>query len=256
MKLNYQMYGDGAPLIVLHGLFGMLDNWHTVGKKLGEHFRVFAVDQRNHGRSPHSPELNYSVMANDIRDFAQQLRLPSFFLLGHSMGGKVAMATALTYPVIVEKLIVIDIAPRSYPAFHDVIIEALISLNLSSYSSRKEIDIALSARIPEIPIRQFLMKNLTRDDNGSFHWKMNLPVIACQYSNILKGIESDTAYRNPALFIKSTKSSYVAQSDTAEIKRLFPNTAFVDFETGHWIHAESPEKLTETVTRFLLSRTV
>ena len=254
MKLNYQSYGEGFPLIILHGLFGMLDNWHTVGRMLERHFRVLAVDQRNHGRSPHSPELNYGVMADDIRDFMTQHEISSAFLLGHSMGGKVAMTTALRNPDLVEKLVVIDIAPRSYPSFHDSILEALTSLTLSDFSSRQSIDQALSSRILEVPVRQFLMKNLARNDDGSFRWKMNLAVIVAQYSEILKGIESNTTFVKPTLFVRSMKSSYISEQDVQEIERLFPNSSIVDFGTGHWVHAEEPERLTKIVTEFLLER--
>jgi pimeloyl-ACP methyl ester carboxylesterase len=254
MKLHYQSYGEGFPLIMLHGLFGMLDNWHTVSRMLGGHFRVLALDQRNHGRSPHTPELSYEVMADDIRDFMAQQEISSAFVLGHSMGGKVAMATALRYPDLVEKLVVIDIAPRSYPSFHDSILEALTSLTLSNFSSRQSIDQALSSRIGEVPVRQFLMKNLARNDDGSFRWKMNLAVIAGQYSEVLKRIDSNTSFAKPTLFVRSMKSSYIGDQDIQEIKRIFPDSSIVDFETGHWVHAEEPERLTKVVTEFLLER--
>ena len=254
MQLNYQSYGDGFPLIILHGLFGMLDNWHTVGKMLGEHFQVFLVDQRNHGRSPHSAELNYGVLADDIRDFIVQHRISSCFLLGHSMGGKVAMTVALRYPELVTKLIVVDIAPRSYSSFHDSILGALTSLDLSSLASRQAIDDALSVRIQGAPVRQFLMKNLARNDDGSFRWKMNLSVISSKYQEILKEVNSNAAFSNPALFIRSKKSSYIGEMDLSDIKRLFPHSTIVDFETGHWVHAEAPGQLTNTVTEFLLQK--
>ena len=252
MNLNYQAYGEGFPLIILHGLFGMLDNWHTVSKLLGGQFQVFAVDQRNHGRSPHAPELNYGAMANDIRDFMGQHQLPSCFLLGHSMGGKVAMTTALQYPDLVEKLVVIDIAPRAYPPFHDLILEALRSLDLSTFTFRQSIDQALSSKIRELPVRQFLMKNLARNDDGTFRWKMNLPVISSNYGEIMKAVHSTTPFIKPTLFVRSVKSSYIGEQDKPEIQRLFPFSSIVNFETGHWVHAEAPEQLTSIVRNFLL----
>jgi esterase len=254
MKLNYQSYGEGFPLIILHGLFGMLDNWHTVSRMLGGHFRVLAVDQRNHGRSPHTPELSYGVMADDICEFMAEHEISSAFVLGHSMGGKVAMTIALRYPDLVEKLVVIDIAPRSYPYFHDSILDALASLTLSNFSSRQSIDQALSSRIREVPVRQFLMKNLARNDDGSFRWKMNLAAITGQYSEILKGLASNTTFAKPTLFVRAMKSSYIGDQDIQEIKRLFPNSSIANFETGHWVHAEAPQKLTKTLTEFFLER--
>jgi len=252
MQLNYQSFGKGSPLIILHGLFGMLDNWHTVGTMLGKQFHVFLLDQRNHGRSPHSPEVSYTVMAEDVRDFAAQHRIPVFFLLGHSMGGKVAMTTALAFPDLVAKLVVVDIAPRSYSSFHDSILEALRSLDLSEYSSRQSVDDALSGSIREAPVRQFLLKNLARNDNGSFRWKMNLPAISSTYQQMLKGVDGSTAFRKPTLFVRGRKSSYIGEQDRPDIERLFPNSTVIDFETGHWVHAEAPAQLTQTVTEFLL----
>lgn len=251
MELNYQSYGKGAPLVILHGLFGMLDNWHTVGRMLSEHFQVFLVDQRNHGRSPHSQEWSYDVMAEDIKSFIAQHQISPCFLLGHSMGGKAAMTAALRYPDQVEKLVVIDIAPRPYPSFHDSILEALTSLDLGQHTSRQAVDDALSTSIHEGPIRQFLMKNLARNDDGSFRWKMNLPIIATKYPEILKGIDFSDAYSKPALFVRNMKSSYIVERDLSDIRRLFPQATIVDFENGHWVHAEAPRQLTETVVDFL-----
>jgi pimeloyl-ACP methyl ester carboxylesterase len=170
------------------------------------------------------------------------------------MGGKVAMTVALKYPELVAKLIVVDIAPRSYPSFHDSILGALTSLDLSNLASRLAIDDALSVRIQEAPVRQFLMKNLARNDDGSFRWKMNLPVISSNYQEILKEVTSNAAFSNPTLFVRSKKSSYIGEMDLSDIKRLFPHSTIVDFETGHWVHAEAPGQLTNTVTEFLLQK--
>jgi esterase len=253
MELNYQSYGKGQPLIILHGLFGMLDNWHTVSAMLASHLHVFAVDQRNHGRSPHSPEFNYEVLSDDVRDFVRQRALQRCFLAGHSMGGKTAMWTALKYPDLIDRLIIVDIAPRAYPPLHDTILKTLESLDLGRYSSRREIDDALSANIHQLPVRQFLMKNLARNDDGSFRWKMNLQALGTHYSEIMKGVETEAVYQKPTLFIRSTQSTYILESDLPAIHRLFPVASVVDFETGHWVHAEMPERLTKTMTEFLLS---
>lgn len=251
MKLYFQTYGQGSPLIILHGLFGMLDNWHTVARMLGSNLRVFAVDQRNHGRSPHSPDFNYDVMADDLCEFITAQDIVPSSLLGHSMGGKTAMLTALKYPHLVERLIVVDIAPRSYSSSHDTILEALQSIDLRTFSSRGEIDNALSDRIPETATRQFLLKNLSRDVEGTFQWKMNLPVIFSSYGNVMKGVERPLSFSKPTLFIRSLKSSYITDGDIPAIRRLFPNSTVMDFDTGHWVHAEQPGALVAAVKNFL-----
>ena len=253
MQLSFHSYGNGEPLVILHGLLGSSDNWHTVSKKLAEQFQVFAVDQRNHGRSPHSDSLSYETMAQDIKEFLQQHGLSSVFLLGHSMGGKTAMTFSLKHPEQVEKLIVVDIAPSSYGAKHDHIFDALYSLELNSYSSRKQIDNELALRIPEFSIRQFLMKNLTRDESGSLEWKINLDVIHKNYREINRAVESQRPFTHPTLFIKGGKSSYIRQDDIPGIKSLFPNSNLVTLQNaGHWVHADAPQEFAQIVLDFLL----
>jgi esterase len=251
MRLHYQAYGSGLPLIILHGLFGMLDNWHTISRSLGAHFRIYALDQRNHGRSPHSEIFTLDAMAEDVGEFMDQEGISSAFLLGHSMGGKIAMRYALSQPQRVEKLVVVDIAPRSYASQHDGIFEALTSIDLSLLGSREEINTELSKWIPQSDIRQFLMKNLARKDDGTYHWKMNLPIIQSNYQEVLKEIVSTTPFLKPALFIRSIKSSYLLESDRLTILRLFPNSTIVDFGTGHWVHAEAPDLFVSVVKDFL-----
>ncbi len=254
MQLSYQSYGSGFPLIILHGLFGMLDNWHTVAKMLSADFHVFAVDQRNHGRSPHSDEFTYKAMAGDVRDFMLQHALTSCHLLGHSMGGKTAMQTALQFPELVDKLVIIDIAARAYSSLHDSILESLGSVDPAKFTTRQGIEDALSPRVPDPAVRQFLMKNLARTETGAFRWKMNLGVITNRYPEILKQVSSERPFEKPVLVIRSTQSSYVNDSDLADFRSLFPNFRVVDFDTGHWVHAEAPGQLTNVVTGFLNER--
>lgn len=252
MQLYYQAYGSGPPLIILHGLFGMLDNWHTVSKMLGAHFEVFAIDQRNHGRSPYSSEFNYAVMAEDVREFIHQRGISSANLLGHSMGGKTAMWVALKFPELISKIVVVDIAPRAYSSLHDAILDALTSVDWDRVSTRKDVDGMLSLKISDSAVRQFLMKNLTRNEAGAFRWKMSLPVLAMNYREVLTEVKTNAKFPSPALFIRSTKSSYINETDRVDIEQLFPNSTIVDFDTGHWVHAEAPEMLSKTVMKFLL----
>ena len=175
MKLNYKKSGSGPPLVILHGLFGSLDNWFSIAKELVEHYTLYLVDQRNHGDSPHAEEWNYAVMVEDLKELIDDEGLEKIYLMGHSMGGKTVMKFAVTYPERVEKLIVADIAPRFYPIHHQTILEGLNSLNLNQIKSRKEADDQLAQYIPELGVRQFLLKSLTRDSEG-FAWKIVVAV--------------------------------------------------------------------------------
>ena len=163
------------------------------------------------------------------------------------------MQAALEYPEQVAKLVVVDIAPRQYPSLHDTILDALTSLTLNQYSSRQAVDDALSNKIPQLAVRQFLMKNLARNEDGSFRWKLNLEVIRANYGEVVREVSSQIPFAEPTLVIRSTKSSYVTESDFPDFKRLFPTYKVVDFDTGHWVHAEAPEDLTKAVTGFLRS---
>ena len=166
MQLYYQTYGAGFPLIILHGLFGSSDNWQPVAKKLGEQFQVFTPDLRNHDRSPHSEEFSYPLMAEDLREFMEQRALVRTHMLGHSMGGKAAMEFALRHPALVAKLIVVDMAPKAYPPVHVPLFEAMLALDLASFRERGEINAALTPKISNTQVRQFLLKNIGRDNSG------------------------------------------------------------------------------------------
>jgi len=251
MILHYQEYGTGEPLIILHGLLGSLDNWHTLSKTFANSFRVLTVDQRNHGRSPHSDVLTYDAMAEDLTELLDHLNIPSAHLLGHSMGGKTAMQFALSNPRRVKSLIVVDISPREYSRMHDEILDALASVNLATAASRQQVDDELSKRIPNFAVRQFLMKNLTRDSTGTFTWKANLQAIRENHAEIAREIASELSYSGPTLFIKGDRADYVLDSDISFIKRLFPNAHIVGVDAGHWIHAEAPTVFADIVMSFL-----
>ena len=252
MDLHFAAYGSGPPLIILHGLLGSGDNWVTVSRKLGERFRVFAVDARNHGRSPHNPRFDLEVMAEDVVHFMDQHDLGSTALLGHSMGGKTAMQFALTRPDGVGKLIVVDIAPRGYPHDHDELLDALETIDLASFSERVEVEEALTRSVPRKAVRQFLVKNLRRDESGGLVWKMNLPVIRENYATIAGDIPAKGEFRGPTLFIRGGRSSYVRHDDRELILKMFPNANIHTIgEAGHWVHADAPEEFVKVVGEFV-----
>ncbi len=252
MKLNYKEFGQGEPIIILHGLFGTLDNWQTIAKKLAENYSVYLLDLRNHGRSPHDDTFDYPVMAEDVRMFMEDNWIHAATVLGHSMGGKVAMQLAINYPDLIEKLIVVDIAPKVYVGGHETIFNALLGLELSTIIDRKAADLFLQSRIEDFGVRQFLLKNLTRNKAGGYQWKMNLPVIYDNYQAILGNIEGDDTCDAPTLFIRGAKSNYVADDDLSLIQTYFPNSALQTVENaGHWVHAEAPADLLGKVRAFM-----
>jgi len=254
MTLFFQEYGNGQPLIILHGLLGSLDNWHTLSKTFARSFRVLAVDLRNHGRSPHSDTLTYAAMADDVLELMDTQRLDSSHVIGHSMGGKVAMALALANPTRVSKLIVVDIAPRSYRRLHDELVDTLMSVNLALFQSRQQIDEELASKIPARAVRQFLMKNLARDESGSFFWKANLATISKNDEQLSTEIDALAPFPNPTLFIKGKRSDYIVESDIPPIQRLFPNARIESIDAGHWVHAESPARFADVIQQFLGDR--
>jgi pimeloyl-ACP methyl ester carboxylesterase len=254
MELFYKSYGAGQPLVILHGLLGAGGNWHSLaGNAFSKHFRTLAVDQRNHGRSPHSSVLDYPTMAADLDALLTQLGLPSTHLLGHSMGGKTAMQFALSYPQRVDKLVVVDIAPKPYPPHHTYIFEALRALDLSAYESRSAIDEALAREVPTTPVRQFLLKNLDSDGQGGYTWKMNLDGIYGNYDKLNAGLASDGVFDGPALFVRGGASDYVDDTDLSLIRSYFPAAELATVPgAGHWVHAEAAEAFAEVVMDFLV----
>lgn len=250
MLLNYRLYGEGLPVVILHGLFGMLDNWNTHSKLLAETYMVIAVDLRNHGNSPHSEEFSYEVMIEDLCTLYEHLGLGQAAVIGHSMGGKLAMHFALAHPEKVERLMVVDIAPRAYPALHTDIFEALMSVDLSKHTSRSSISEALACIEPSV--RNFLLKNLARADSGRFYWKMNLPAIFANYEAINAAVRSDRQYLGKTMFVKGGRSSYLLDEDLTGILKLFPHTELVTVpRAGHWVHAEAPEEFSRLARSFL-----
>lgn len=255
MQLHFKEYGEGEPLIILHGLFGSLDNWHSLAKEFARDFRVFAVDQRNHGKSPNFDQHDYPSMVEDLRSFIEDQDLDSVSLIGHSMGGKTAMYFAIYYPEKVNKLIVADMGPEEYHSRHQEIIQAMEALPVEGITSRKEADDFLAQYIDDFGIRQFLLKNLEKKRDGSYQWKVNLPVLVRDYSKILAAIPNGSPFHNPTLFLKGGKSGYLRDKDMPTISTMFPSSEIREIEdAGHWIHAEAPEAFYREVVEFLRHR--
>ncbi|MGM0549460.1 MAG: alpha/beta fold hydrolase [Bacteroidota bacterium] len=263
MDLFYRQLGEGHPLIIIHGLYGSSDNWMSIGKILAEKYQVFLIDQRNHGESGHHDEHNYPAMREDLKDFMDKHNLQKATLLGHSMGGKTAIYFAAEYPERVERLIVVDISPCSYKdadsfqtKTHTQIINALQSINLNTLKSRSEADKQLSEYIQQKRIRQFLLKNLYRNEEKEFRWKLNLPILKKHLSETMDGFTADTVEKDvtgfPVLFIRGEESDYIQEKDIEATKKLFPMAEIVSIpNAGHWVHAEQPDAFLKAVNTFL-----
>lgn len=252
MKLNYKIYGAGNPLIILHGFMGSLDNWHSLATRFGESCQVFTVDQRNHGKSPHAEAHSIPLMVADLHAFIQTHNLENVSIIGHSMGGKVAMAFAFQYPNLVSKIIVVDIAPRKYMRGHDDVFDAIFAIDLKSINSRKDAEAAMIPLMPDFGTRQFLLKNLDRLEDGSYQWKMNLPVLHAYYEEITQEVNNNTPFSKPTLVIKGGNSWYISEQDKIDFMKLFPIYQFIEIpNAGHWVHAEQPNLFYEAVINFL-----
>ncbi len=251
MELNYKSYGEGEPVIILHGLLGSLDNWHSIARKLAANYRVFLLDQRNHGKSPHADKMDYPSMAEDVFAFMQAQNIPSAYFAGHSMGGKTAMTLALKYPESVDKLVSIDMPPKQNSPGHETIFQALNAMDLSKVEKRRDADEQLKQYIPDFGIRQFLLKNLERGPKGGYQWKMNLKAIENAYPNILEGVTAEKPCEKPTLFIRGEKSDYIKSSELGDYQKLFPRARLETIEeAGHWVHAEAPEAFIQSIIQF------
>jgi esterase len=252
MKLHYRELGEGQPLIILHGLFGNSDNWQTHAKKLAEYFRVILVDQRNHGHSGWSDDFSYELMAQDLNELFTDLNLKKAIILGHSMGGKTAIRFTQLYPTKVEKLIVVDIGIKEYPMHHTEILNGLHSINLEEVTTRSEAEELLSKYISSNGVRQFLLKNLYWIEKGKLAWRMNIPVLEKEMSEILTLLPNDEIFIQ-TLFIRGMLSNYILDEDIPQLEEQFSDFNIESIENaGHWVHAESPNLFIEKVLEFCL----
>ncbi|MDX1491512.1 MAG: alpha/beta fold hydrolase [Pseudohongiellaceae bacterium] len=254
MKLNAKRYSEqGEPLILMHGLFGSYGNLGWQARELAKQFAVVSLDLRNHGGSPHSDQMDYPSMAADVIEYMDDKGLDACHLLGHSMGGKVAMQIALLAPQRVLSLIVADIAPVTYQkSEHEEIFRGLNALDLASLSSRKDADLALEAYEPNEMVRQFLLTNLVKDKTTGFAWRINLHALEANYDALRAKPVGDTPFVGRVLFIKGADSAYIKEEYRDEILALFPNASVkVIMQTGHWLHAEKPQTFFRIANDFL-----
>ena len=253
MKLFFREYGHGKPMIILHGLFGSSDNWLTQAKLFSGSFKVYTVDQRNHGQSPHSDVFDYPSFVSDLAEFVQDHSITDPIVIGHSMGGKTAMNFALTHPEKIDRLIVVDISPKAYNLEHYAIAKGLLAIPINNVKSRNEADEILAQHVQEPDVRQFLLKNLQRKQDGGFTWKINLKIISEKLENVGVDLHAKGPFEKPTLFIRGVKSKYVQDSDWDRILQIFPKAKLETMNTGHWVQAEKPQEFADVVTRWLNS---
>ncbi len=254
MNLFYRTIGKGQPLVILHGLYGMSDNWISIARQLEHKFTIWIPDLRNHGRSPHANTHTYADLAHDVFTFITVHKIQHPILLGHSMGGKAAMTLVHNYPGIIKHLIVADIAPVNYSAFsnhdahqHKNIINSLLSIELKQIHKREDVDRLLAKTIHNRALRAFLSKNLQRDEQHNFFWLLNLPVIMRFLPHIIDGFDNWEQVQIsdlPVTFLRGENSFYIYDSIIPLIHNIFTRAEIITIpHAGHWLHAENPQAI-------------
>ena len=253
--LHAKIFGQdkpGTPLLVFHGLFGMLDNWGSFGKEMGEFFPVHLIDLRNHGKSFHSTEMSHDDLAHDISHYMDFHHIEKANLLGHSLGGKAVMQFAIKYPIKVQKLIVVDISPKAYPPHHQGILKALESVDFENLKTRQQVEEVLQQYIPEKAVIQFLTKNLYWTDDKKLAWRFNLKTLSEKYEQFDSNAIKYGVFSGETLFIAGEKSNYILPQDEFQIKQQFPHASIIKIKNaGHWVQAENPKDFNEAVKDFL-----
>jgi len=265
VKLFFREYGSKGPtLVIIHGLYGASDNWVSIARQLEKNYHVYLIDQRNHGQSPKDASHTYADMAADLLEFFTAHNIEKAHVAGHSMGGKTAMHFALTHPQLIDKLVVLDIAPKSYASFsnyaqitnnHLQIIQAMMQVDFEQVKSRQTVDAQLARQLPEKQLRQFLLKNVERKIDGTYNWRLNLSAIHANLEKIMDGLSEDNhqPVTIPTVFIRGEESGYVMDEDMLLARKLFPGSELVTIpKAGHWLHAQQPELLIKTLNYFLL----
>jgi len=264
MKLFYRKYGDGPPLVILHGLFGSSDNWVTIAKILSESFTVYLPDQRNHGQSPHNNVHDYDSMRDDLFEMANDLNFRKFFLAGHSMGGKTAISFAIKWPEMLNGLLIADISPFSYESTrlaaytqNLTILNAILSVDLNKLSTRHDAEILLGEKISSEKERGLILKNLQRNSNNSFSWKLNASSLLKNLDKIMDGIKRQTDFNQqitgfPVIFLRGSDSDYIRTEDMRDILYVFPAAEIINVEgAGHWIQVDRPDEVVKNIKKLL-----
>ncbi|MFY0483776.1 alpha/beta fold hydrolase [Flavobacterium sp. PLA-1-15] len=251
--LYSKIEGEGKPFIIMHGFLGMSDNWKTLGTQFAsEGYQVHMLDLRNHGRSFHSDEFNYKAMVQDVYEYCIENKLETVDMLGHSMGGKVAMFFGMQYPEKIDKLIVADIGPKYYRPHHQDILAGLNAVDFSQKPERSEVEEILKGHVDDFGTRQFLMKSLYWKEPGQLAFRFNLEVFNLEIENIGEALNEEAVFDKPTLFIKGGNSNYIKEEDYDSIKRQFPEAKIEVIENaGHWLHAENPKEFYQKTISFL-----
>ena len=264
MKLFYRKYGNGPPLVILHGLYGSSDNWVTIAKSLSDNFTVYLPDQRNHGQSPHSEIHDYDSMRDDLFELVNDLKLKKFFLAGHSMGGKTAISFSLKWHEMLNGLLIADISPftdetgrDSVYSQHFTVLNAILSFDLNKISTRGEAESILSEKIPSEKVRGLILKNLQRSTDNTFMWKLNAPSLLKNLDKIMEGVERKTDYSQqitgfPVIFLKGGESDYIPKGDFRDIQKVFPAVEITVVPgAGHWIQVDKPDEVIKNLKKLL-----
>lgn len=253
--LHSKIYGQetlGTPLLVLHGLFGMLDNWGTFGRDMANHYATHLLDLRNHGKSFHSENMSHDDLADDILRYMDEHQISKAHLLGHSLGGKAVMQFAIKYPERVQKLIVVDIAPKAYPPHHQANFKALNAVDFQQVQSRQEVEALLSEYIKEKSVVQFLAKSLYWTEEKKLNWRFNLKTLEGKYTEFVANAIKYGVFDGDTLFVAGEKSNYILPQDTFIIQQQFPKAEIIKIKNaGHWVQAENAKDFYEAVKFFL-----
>jgi pimeloyl-ACP methyl ester carboxylesterase len=255
MDLFFREYGEGRPLLILHGLFGQSDNWNTLAKHFAtQGLRVYTADLRNHGLSPHSDQFSYDDMADDLHTFIRTHQLKDAIVMGHSMGGKAALFLEYKYPGLVKDFIIADMAARAYPPHHQKVLAALHAIKLDTITTRKEAEAIMAMYLDDFGTRQFLLKNIYWKGDV-MDWRFNLPVITANYEKITGPVPAFVSMAS-ACIIRGAKSDYVSDHDLIDFDSRFPDHKVVTIEgAGHWVHADKPMEFGSAVLDFIKGST-
>ena len=254
MKLFTRQFGTGRPVIVLHGLFGLSDNWATFGRLLSGHYSVYIPDLRNHGQSPHSSVFDFPSLENDLVELVEEHGLNDIFLIGHSLGGKTAMFFTLHHPEMVKKLVVVDISLRKSPPNreHQLLLDAMMAVDFSMAKSRGDVEKQLQTQVKSLKLRQFLLKNIYWRDRHSLGWRLNLGAINENLLSVFEGVNASGIFVGPTLFIRGGSSDYIRDADLDEMKTKFPGAEVKTIaNASHWVHADAPGEFYGLVKNFL-----